>query len=149
MDDLLFVLYESAGRTQRLIHLLSGIFEAFGVAVSPEKSVFSSVRECEYLGYLVKVNGTIKLTQKRYHKLLSTAHELLSIFARTKHFIPYKRMQHFLGVLCSCYEALLWARIWARPLHDCMATYTAHYAHASPDKSAFRSLLAKLLLYAC
>lgn len=36
VDDLLFVSYESAGRTQRLINLLRGIFEAFGVALSPD-----------------------------------------------------------------------------------------------------------------
>ena len=107
MDDLLFVSYKPADRTHCLIHLLRGIFEAFGVAVSPDKSVFSPVRECEYLGYLVNVNGTIKLTLKHYHKLLSTACELLSISTRTKRFIPFKWMQHFLGVLCSCYEVVL------------------------------------------
>ena len=139
MDDLLFVSYEPAGRTHRLIHLLHGIFEASGVALSPDKSVFSPVRECEYLGYLVNMNGTIKLMPKCYHKLLSTARELLSISTRTKCFIPFKWMQHFLGVLCSCYEAVLWACVWACPLYDCMATYNAHYAHASPDESAFRS----------
>ena len=139
MDDLLFVSYEPAGRTQRLIHLLRGIFEAFGVALSPDKSVFSPVRECEYLGYLVNVNGTIQLTPQRYHKLLTSARELLGISARSKRFIPFKKMQHFLGVLCSSFEAVLWARVWARPLYDCMATYSAHYAHASPDASAFRA----------
>ena len=48
-------------------------------------------------------------------------------------------MQHFLGVLCSSFEAVLWVRIWARLLYDCMATYIARYAHASPDESAFHA----------
>ena len=139
MDDPLFVSYEPAGRTQRLIHLLRGIFEAFGVALSPNKSVFSPVRECEYLGYLVNVDGTIRLALKHYHKLLTSARELLGISARSKRFRPFKKMQHFLGILCSSFEVLLWARIWVRPLYDCMATYSARYAHTSPDESAFRA----------
>ena len=77
MDDVLFLSYENYSRTKHLIRFLHGLFEDFGLTVSVEKSVLSPVTEIEFLGFIVSVNGTLCLTPKRYHKVLSLATKLL------------------------------------------------------------------------
>ena len=69
MDDLLFVSRMSHRRTRQLITLLRSIFSAFGIAVSVDKSVLEPVQTCEFLGFVVHVDGTLALTHKRRAKL--------------------------------------------------------------------------------
>ena len=69
MDDLLFVSCMSHRRTRQLITLLRSIFSAFGIAVSADKSVLEPVQACEFLGFVVHVDGTLALTHKRRAKL--------------------------------------------------------------------------------
>ena len=77
MDDILFLSYENYSRTKHLIRFLHGLFEDFGLTISVDKSILSPVTELGFLGFIVSVNGTLSLTLKRYHKVLSLATKLL------------------------------------------------------------------------
>ena len=78
MDDLLFVSYETDHRTRYLITLLHDMFTAFGIEVSPDKSIFEPTTLCEFLGYMVSVAGTITLTKQHFQWLVGDASSLLA-----------------------------------------------------------------------
>ena len=117
MDDMLIVSYMSKSRTAALISLLRQIFLAFGITLNTKKSVFEPVSVIDFLGYTISVEGVIKLTQKRYNKLISQTHHVLTTAAKHKRFVPFTTLSKYLGVLVSTFEAVVLARVYAFPLY--------------------------------
>ena len=90
MDDLLFVSCVSPQRTQQLITLLPSIFRAFGIAVSADKGVLEPVTSCEFLEFVVHVDGTLALTHKRCAKLHCLAHRVQTAVKCNRRFVSFQ-----------------------------------------------------------
>lgn len=89
MDDLLFVLRISPQQTWQLITLLRFIFSTFGITISMEKSILDPVLSCEFLGFLVHVDGTLVLTHKCQTKLLCLAHGVQAAVKHNHQFVSF------------------------------------------------------------
>ena len=128
MDDILVVSYmHDHARTRKLLVLLAELFELFGITINPEKSLFESAQEVEYLGMLLRTDGTLRLTPKRIAKICAAAASLLCTVATYHRFVPMQALRSVAGLVSSTYACCQYAHLYARCIYDDLSAYLARY----------------------